>query len=81
MSKADCKLDQASDIEKKMAKIFALNEIANTELVLSIDVKTSNGKILLNIVIGCNCKDFHDRNATGALENSRSSIVLFLPIL
>jgi hypothetical protein len=39
-----------------------LNEIAYTELILSIDVKASHGKIVFDIVKGCKCKDNSDRN-------------------
>ena len=39
--KADEEFDEVSDIEKKMkmAKIIELNEIAYTELILSIDIE------------------------------------------
>jgi hypothetical protein len=50
ITNADDKFDQVSDIGKKMAKTFELNEIAYTELILSIDDMASYGKIALNIV-------------------------------
>jgi hypothetical protein len=46
-----------------MARNIKLNEIAYTELILSIDVKASYGKITFNIVNGCKRKDYPDGNA------------------
>ena len=56
--KSDEVFDEVSDEGKKKAKIIELNEIAYTELILSIDVKTSSGKIALNLVKGCKSKDY-----------------------
>ena len=46
-----------------MINAIELNEIAHTELILSIDVKNINGKIAFNIVKGCKSKDHPDGNA------------------
>jgi hypothetical protein len=46
-----------------MTRTIKLNEIAYTDLILSIDVKASYGKIALNIVKGCKSKDCPDGNA------------------
>ena len=70
--KADEEFDELSDIGKKMAKIIELNEIAYTELILSIDVKNSDGKIAFNIVKGCKNKDYPDGNATSAWEKFKN---------
>jgi hypothetical protein len=43
--KADEEFDEVSDLGKRMSRSIELNEIAYTELILSIDVKTSNGKM------------------------------------
>jgi hypothetical protein len=51
-----------------MLKITKLNEIAFTELTLSIDVKTSNGRIAFNLVKGWKSKDYPDGNAATARE-------------
>ena len=48
---------------KTMMNAVELNEIAYTELLLSIGAKTSNGKIAFNIVKGCKSKDHPDGNA------------------
>jgi hypothetical protein len=45
-----------------MARNNILNEIVYTELILSIDVKASYGKIAFNIVKGCKNKDYPDGN-------------------
>jgi gag-polypeptide of LTR copia-type/Zinc knuckle len=60
--------DEVSDIGKKMSRAIELNEIDYTELILPIDVKTSNGKIAFNIVKGCRSKDYPDGNAAVAWE-------------
>jgi hypothetical protein len=38
---------------KKMRIAADMNELAYTELILSIDDKTSNGKVAFNLVKGC----------------------------
>jgi hypothetical protein len=43
-----------------------MNELAYTELILSIDDKTSNVKVVLNLVKGCKNKDYADGNASMA---------------
>jgi hypothetical protein len=53
-------------------KIFNLNELAYTELILSIDVKTSSGKIAFNMVKGCKNKDYTEGNATMAWERLKN---------
>jgi hypothetical protein len=61
--KEDDKFDQVSDIGKKMARTIKLNEIDYAELILSIDVKASYGKIAFKIVKRCKSKDYPDGNA------------------
>jgi hypothetical protein len=61
--KADDKFDKVSDTGKKMVRTIKLNEIAYTELILSIDVKASYGKTAFNIVKGSKSKDYSDRNS------------------
>ena len=70
--KADEEFDEVSDIGKRMSRAIELNEIAYTELILSIDVKTSNGKIAFNIVKGCKNKDYPDGNAASAWEKLKN---------
>ena len=70
--KSDEVFDEVSDEGKKKAKIIELNEIAYTELILSIDVKTSNGKIAFNLVKGCKSKDYVDGNAATAWERLKN---------
>ena len=54
--------------QKKLIRIIELNEIAFTELILSIDVSSSNGKIAFGIVKSCKSKEFEDGNAAQAWE-------------
>jgi hypothetical protein len=48
---------------KRILRIIDLNEMASTELVLSIDVSTSSGKIAFGIVKSCKTKDHEDGHA------------------
>jgi hypothetical protein len=51
-----------------MMAIIDLNEIAFTELILSIDATSSAGKIAFGIVKGCKTKEYEDGNAALAWE-------------
>lgn len=70
--KVDDVFDEISEEGKKMTKVIELNEIAYTELILSIDVKASYGKIAFNIVKGCKTKDYPDGNAASAWEKLKN---------
>jgi hypothetical protein len=50
ITKVDDKLNEVSDIGKILARTIELNEIAYTELILSIDVKASYDQIAFNFV-------------------------------
>jgi hypothetical protein len=69
---ADEEFDKELDMGKKMLNAIELKEVAYTELLLSIDVKTSNGKIAFNIVIGCKSKDHPDSNAAMAWDKDKN---------
>ena len=47
-------------------------KIAYTELILSIDFKTNNGKIAFNIVKGCKSKDHPHGNAAISWEKLKN---------
>jgi hypothetical protein len=79
--KTDESFEEASDQGKRMLKIIKFNEIAFTELILSIDVKTSNGNIAFNLVKGCKSKDYPDGNAATAWKDSKINMNQFLPLL
>jgi hypothetical protein len=49
-----------------------MNELAYTELILSIDDTTSNGKVAFNLVKGCKNKDYADGNASMAWERLKN---------
>ena len=70
--KSDKVFDEVSDEEKRKAKIIELNKIAYTELILSINVKASNGKIAFNLVKKCKSKDYFDGNAATAWERLKN---------
>jgi len=66
----DYKMD--TEEGKRLMIAADLNELAYTELILSIDDKTSNGKVAFNLVKGCKNKDFVDGNASMAWERLRN---------
>jgi gag-polypeptide of LTR copia-type len=66
--RSDEEFDVTSEIGNEKSRIIKLNEIAFTELILSIDVKTSSSKTAFNLVKGCKTKDYPDGNAASAWE-------------
>jgi hypothetical protein len=66
MTDEDFEVD--TEEEKKLRIAADMNELAYTELILSIDDKTSNGKVAFNLVKGCKNKDYADGNASMAWE-------------
>jgi hypothetical protein len=65
-------LDEKTDEGKRMLRIIDLNEMAFTELVLSIDVSSSSGKIAFGIVKSCKTKDYEDDDAGLAWEKLKN---------
>jgi hypothetical protein len=63
---ADGEIDEESESGKKKSAIIKLNEIAYTELILSIDIKTSSGKVAFNLIKGCKSKNYPDGNVAVA---------------
>jgi hypothetical protein len=61
-----------------MLRIIDLNEMAFTELVLSIDVSSSSGKIAFGIVKSCKTNDYEDGHAGLAWEKLRSKYDQYL---
>jgi hypothetical protein len=70
--KVDEERDMDSDTGKKMLNAIELNKVAYTELLISIVVKTSNGKIAFNVVKGCKSKDHPDGSATMAKDKLKN---------
>jgi hypothetical protein len=60
----DEKFDEGTESGKKKSIAIEMNEIAYAKLILSVDVKTSSGKVAFNLIIGCKSKDYPDANAT-----------------
>ena len=52
-------------------KIFNFNELAYTELIVSIDV-SSSGTVAFNMVKGCKNNNYTDRNVAMAWERLKS---------
>jgi hypothetical protein len=61
-------LEEKSEEGRRMMESADLNELAFTELILSIDVSHSSGKIAFGILKSCKTKDHEDGNATHAWE-------------
>jgi tellurite resistance-related uncharacterized protein len=59
--------DMESEEGKKLTIAADMNELAYTELIFSIDDKTSSGKVAFNLVKGCKNKDYADGNAKNGL--------------
>jgi hypothetical protein len=57
---------------KKLTISADMNELAYTELILSIDDKTINGKVAFNLVKGCKNKKYADGNASMAWEKLKN---------
>jgi hypothetical protein len=64
----------------RMARISSgsidLNELAYTEFLLSIDVRSSSGKVAFNVLKGYKNKDYIDGNAAIAYGIWRRSLSL-----
>jgi hypothetical protein len=56
--------DMESEEGKKLTIAADMNKLAYTELILSIDDKTSSGKVAFNLVKGFKNKDYADGNAS-----------------
>ena len=64
-----------------MLNIIELKEIAYTELILSIDVKTRNDKFDFNIVKGYKTKYYPDGYAASSWEQLKNKYEPLLPLL
>jgi hypothetical protein len=64
--KLDEDIDETSDIVKKKSMIIELIEIAYTELILSIDIKASSGKVTFGIFTGYKTKGHPNGNGAFA---------------
>jgi hypothetical protein len=70
--KTDEDYEMESEEGKKLMIAADMNELAYTELILSIDDKTSNGKVAFNLVKGFKNRDYADGNAAMAWERLRN---------
>ena len=70
--KTDEDYEMDSEEGQKLTIATDMNELAYTELILSIDDKTSNGKVAFNLVKGCKNKDYVNGNASMAWERLRN---------
>jgi hypothetical protein len=70
----DEEIDEGTESERKRAMNIELNEIAYTELILSIDVKTRSEKVAFNLIESCKRKDFPDGNAAVAWKRLKNKL-------
>ena len=64
--KSSEEFEEKTEEGRKLLKNADLNELAFTELILSIDVSSSGGKIAFGILKSCKTKDYEDGNASMA---------------
>jgi hypothetical protein len=64
----DEKFDEGTESGKKKSIAIEMNEITYTKLILSIDLKTSSGKIAFDLIKGCKSQDYPDGNDAIAWE-------------
>jgi thermostable 8-oxoguanine DNA glycosylase len=60
---------------RRVIKNADLNKLPFTELILSIDVSNSSGKIAIGIFKSCKTKDYEDGNARQAWEKFKKKFV------
>jgi hypothetical protein len=65
---------------KVLMKNAHLNEIAYTELIPSIDVRSSSGKVLFSIIKGCKSRDYSDGNSALALDKLKNKFDPGMPL-
>ena len=70
--KTNEEINEKTDEGKIMMKIFDLNELAYTELISSIDVSTSSGKVAFNMVRCCKNKEYTESNAVMSQESLKN---------
>jgi hypothetical protein len=68
----DEKFDEGTESGKKKSIAIEMNEITYTELILSIDVKTSSEKVAFNLIKCCKSKDYPDANAAIAWKRLKN---------
>ena len=61
--KTNEEFNEKADEGKKMMKIFDYHELAHTELVLFINVKTSSGKVVFNGIKRCKNQEYIEGNS------------------
>jgi hypothetical protein len=57
-------INEKTEEGKVLMKDVDLNAMAYMEVILLIDIRSSIGKIVLNIIKGCKGRDYTDGNST-----------------
>jgi hypothetical protein len=66
--KSDEEIYEKIEEGKVLMKNADLIEMAYTEVTLSIDVRSSSGKVVFSIIKGCKIRDYTDGNSTLAWD-------------
>jgi hypothetical protein len=64
--------DEINEKKDEGKSISDFNELAFTELILSIDIRTSSGKVAFNVVKGCKNKDCTECNTKMAQKRLKN---------
>jgi hypothetical protein len=67
-----------SEVGKVLMKNADFNEMACTELIISIDVRISSGKVVFSIIKGYKSRDYTDGNSALAWDKLKKKLFLFL---
>jgi hypothetical protein len=61
--KSDEEIDENTEEGKVLIKNVVLNEMGYTDLILSIDARRINGKVVFSMIKGCKSRDYTDGNS------------------
>jgi hypothetical protein len=64
--KSNVTIDTSNDVGKAQKKMVELNDMAYSELTLSMDIKQAGGKVAFSIVKGSKSTDYEDSNSSVA---------------
>jgi hypothetical protein len=70
--RVDEEIDEESESGMKKSAIIKLNEITYAKLIISIDIKTSNGKVVFNPFKCCKSINYSDGNVVIAWKRLKS---------
>ena len=75
--KSNVVIDTSNDIGKAQKKMVELNAMAYSELILSMDIKQSGGKVAFSIVKGSKSTEYKDGNGSVVHYTEKQLKVLY----